>query len=205
MPNLISILAGRPVSVTLLVITTAVSVQALRSRSLYLKWILHPYSIFKRREYRRMITSDLIHNDPVHLLINAVLLFLICGEFEEFLRSKYLYGSLILLLIYLVSHLSGALAVCWSNRNNYDYSSAGASGSILGCMMGFMILAPHYVAFYFPLAGEIRNQYAALLVIVGLIVYKWRSGNIMMDNELHFFSALGGILTTILYYPGLIY
>ncbi|MCC8407726.1 rhomboid family intramembrane serine protease [Mucilaginibacter sp. UR6-1] len=198
MPDLIPILDSRPVTTVIGILNFAVSIAGMRRRDLYHQWILHPYGIRRRKEFWRLITSDFIHHDLVHLLINSAMLFFICGELEMFLSERYGSGSLIFLAIYLLSHLTGAMTVSWSNRNNFEYSSAGASGSIMGCMMSFMILAPHEVAFYLPLAGAVENEFAALLVILGLMVYRWRSGNEMLDNELHFFSALGGIAATVI-------
>lgn len=193
MPNLIKIIANIPVTVSLVLTNIAVSLLAFSSRDRYLKWVLHPYSVIKSREYFRIFTSGFVHNDIIHLLINSAMIALICGELESFLHDLFPFGSLLFMGIYLISHVTGAAVVIWSNHRNFDHSSAGASGSILGCIMGFTILAPDYIAFYLPEIGAVKNLYAALVVIVGLIVYKWRSGNEMVDHEMHFFSALGGI------------
>ena len=200
MPDLFSIVASRPVTTGITLLNFTMSIAAMLRQGLYHKWILHPYSIVRKKEFLRLITSDFIHNDPIHLLINSVMLFFICGELEKFLDGRYALGSLIFLGIYLSSHLTGAIMATWSNRKDFEYSSAGASGSILGCMMSFMIFAPHFVAFYLPVAGKVENEFAALLVIVGLLIYKWRSGNELLDNELHFFSALGGVSFTLIFY-----
>jgi membrane associated rhomboid family serine protease len=204
MPDRISIFADRPVTISISLAMTLTSLAAFRNRDLYHKWILHPHSIFKRKEIFRLLTSGFVHNDLVHLLINCVMVFFICGELEHFLRARSGSGSLLFLTLYAVSHFTGALTVTWKNRRNFDYSSAGASGSILGCMMSFMILAPKFTAFYLPVLDGVENQYAALILIVGLIVYRWRSGNELMDNELHFYSALGGIAATFVLFPHLL-
>lgn len=111
MPNLISILQGRPVSVILLFVTGCVSAAALRNRDLYLQCILHPQSVIKRKEVHRLFSSVLVHNDVIHLLINGALLVLICGEFEEYLNARSVYGSLVFLMFYLLSHLVGATRI----------------------------------------------------------------------------------------------
>ncbi|WP_429380305.1 rhomboid family intramembrane serine protease [Mucilaginibacter sp. UYCu711] len=172
------------------------------SKKLHLKFILHPVSIFRHSEYYRLFTSDLVHNDIGHFLLNEVMAFYVCGDLERNLRSRSAHGSLLLLIIYLVSFASGIIYTTFRHRRDFDYSSAGASGSIIGCMMSFMILAPSYIALYLPLIGGIKNIYASLIVLIGLIIYKVRSGNELMDHERHFFSALGGILITLVLFPG---
>jgi membrane associated rhomboid family serine protease len=201
---ILSILAGRSAAISLLIVNVLLSFSAFKRRNLYLKWILHPHSIIKRNEYYRLLTSCFVHNDAGHLVINGAMIALICGEFEHFLQTRSAFGMLNFLSIYLISHLIGTIAVILSNYRNYGYSSAGASGSILGCIMGFTILAPDYIAFYLPYFGGVKNQYASLFVIIGLIIYKWRSGNEFLDHQLHFFSALGGVAATLAFFPGII-
>lgn len=204
MPSRYYIFSTRPVSVMLTAINVIMSLIGLRYFRLYQQWILHPFGVTRRKEYYRLFLSGFVHNDFPHLFINCVMIIFICGEQEVLLNKGTPNGSINLLIIYLFSQISGALAVTWINRNNYEYSSAGASGAVIGCMMSFMILSPHETAFYLPVIGSVANQYAALIVIVGLIIYKWRSGNELLDNELHFFSALGGIAATLMLYPHLL-
>jgi len=193
MPDLISLFDQRPVTMVILVLIVATSLFAFRSQGLYYRLILHPYGIVKRREYIRVLSSGLVHNDLPHLVVNSVLLVFLCGELEVYLNGHSRYGELFFGCIFLASQLSGALVVTWVNRNKGAYTSAGASGSILGCMMGFMIIAPDHIGLYLPVIGAVKNLYTALILICGLIVYQWRSGNELLDNELHFYSALGGI------------
>jgi membrane associated rhomboid family serine protease len=204
MPDLIRTLTNIPVTLSIMGLMMVTSIAAFRKRDFYLKMILHPNSIIIRKEYYRLATSDFVHNDPMHLVINEVMAFFICGQLEGFLNARRNYGSLIFLLIYLLSHFSGVLLVTWRHRNSYAYSSAGASGSILGCMLSFMMLSPDFIAFYLPIAGGVKNIFAGLIVIAGLIVYQWRYANQMMDHELHFFSALGGIIVTLAIFPNLL-
>ncbi|MFC0513124.1 rhomboid family intramembrane serine protease [Mucilaginibacter angelicae] len=201
MPDLIRTLKDIPVTLVIMGIMMVTSIAAFRKHDFYLKMILHPNSIVKRGEYYRLATSDFVHNDPMHLLINEVMAFFVCGQLEGFLNTAEDHGSLIFLLIYLLSHFAGVLLVTWRHRNSYVYSSAGASGSILGCMMSFMIIRPDFIAFYLPGAGGIKNIFAGFILIAGLIVYQWRSRNQMMDHELHFYSALGGITATLAIFP----
>jgi membrane associated rhomboid family serine protease len=152
----------------------------------------------------RLITGDFVHNDLMHLLLNELMLYGICASLEEDLRHLYTNGSLRFLIIYLGSWIVGVTATTIRHRMDFDYSSAGSSGSILGCMMSYMMLEPAKIALYLPILGGVKNIYAALLVIVMLIAYQKKTGNQMMNYELHFFGALGGILTTLILFPSII-
>lgn len=166
-----------------------------------MKMILHPYSIVKQKEYYRMISSAFVHNDLVHLLLNEAMIYGIGGNLEQYLRKSGPNGSFLFLFIYVVSGIFGALITTIRHRKQFDYSSAGASASILGIMMSFMILQPNYIAIYLPFVGGIKNIYTALFVIAALMAYQKKTGNPMINHEIHFFGALGGILVTLMLFP----
>jgi membrane associated rhomboid family serine protease len=202
--NLILPFTTMPATIIIMVIILIFSIMGFRNNLFYLKMIHHPGSLLKNKEYHRLLTSDLVHNDFLHLLVNEAMALFICGNLEEILRKQSVYGSLEFLYIYLFSHFAGVVLTTIRHRKDFDYSSAGASGSILGCMMAFMILKPNYIGLYVPIVGGLKNIYVGLVVIIGLIIYQRRAGNPMMDNELHFYSALGGIVATLILFPHLI-
>jgi len=176
-------------------------VVALFHRKVYYKLLLHPYSILKRKEYYRAFTGDLVHNDSFHLGLNLFILYLVCADLEETMRSQNRYGSWMFLSIYLGSYAAGAAYTIIRYRNVPEYSSAGASGSIMGCMMSFMILAPNYVAVYLPVIGGVTNLYMGMGYIVAMVYYQRKQDTSQINHGLHFFSALAGIMITLAYYP----
>ena len=190
-----------PVTNLLMMLIFILSSISLYNERFFLKMILHPYSICKHKQYYRLLTSDLVHNDFMHLLLNETMLFFVCGNLEGELRGQSVYGSLQFLFIYLFSLFAGVLYTTIRRRNQFDFSSAGASGSILGCLMAFMILKPDKIAFYVPVFGGMKNMYVAFFYILILIWYQKRRDNEYIDQELHFFGALGGILATVLLFP----
>lgn len=193
-----------PVTYMIILVILITSVVGLLNKKIYHKLLLHPYSIIKRKEYYRAITGDLVHNDVLHLGLNLFILYLVCADLEETIRSQNPYGSWMFLSIYLGSYAAGAAYTIIRYRNQPEYSSAGASGSIMGCMMSFMILAPNYVAVYLPLIGGVTNLYMALGYIVAMTYYQRKQDSSQINHGLHFFSALGGIIITILYYPDIL-
>jgi membrane associated rhomboid family serine protease len=195
---------GAPISLLLLLAICISSIYGFYHKKYFLKLILHPLGISKHREYYRLFTSDLIHNDFGHLLVNAYMYCIVCINLEHSLNQKSPYGSELFVIIYGFSYFTGVFVITLRHKHDINYSSAGASGSIMGCMMSFMILKPDKVALYLPVYGGVKNSFMALLFIIGLIVYQYRSRNQLMNNELHFFSALGGIGITIALFPELI-
>lgn len=193
-----------PVTWCLMLTILLSSCISLLNKNYFLRLLLHPVSILREKQVYRLFTSDFVHNDPVHLLMNEVMLFFVCGDLERYLRGQSATGSLKYGIIYLMSLLAGSIAVTLLNREDFEYLSAGASGSVLGCMFSYTMLQPHVIAFYLPVIGGVRNEFDALIFIGGLIYYKIRSKNTMINHELHFFGALGGILVTLVMFSQLI-
>jgi membrane associated rhomboid family serine protease len=189
---------NNPVTYLLMLIMALFSGISFYSESFFLKMILHPFSIVKKREYYRLITADLVHNNLMHLLLNEVMLFFVCGSLEKELRSSSEYGSEQYMFIYLLSLFAGTVVTTMIRKNEFGFSSAGTSGSILGCLFSLMIIKPNDIAFYLPFFGGLKNRYTALMFIIILIWHQQRKDNKYMSHELHFFGALGGILATLL-------
>jgi membrane associated rhomboid family serine protease len=196
--------SGAPASALIMIIIGLSGLYCFYNKDYFLKMILHPFGITKKKEYYRLFTSDLVHNDAGHLLMNEVMFYLVCVNLEQTLNGQSKYGSALFLLIYAVSYFTGVILITIRHRNDFSYSSAGASGSIMGCMMSFMILKPDYIAVYLPVLGGLKNSFMALLFILVLIVYQYRTKNKLMNNELHFYSALGGVIITLGIFPELI-
>jgi membrane associated rhomboid family serine protease len=193
-----------PVTFFLMVIVFIVSLKGFFRPNFFMKLVLHPYSIFYERQYYRLITADLVHNDLLHLVVNEIMMYGICSNLEEDLRLQAPHGSMLFLVIYLSSCLTGAMITSMLNRGRFEYSSAGGSGSLLGCMMSLMLLKPNQVAIYLPMHHALNNKYTALLVIALLVYYQIKSGNNRISYEVHFFGAIGGILITLILFPHII-
>ncbi|WP_158829040.1 rhomboid family intramembrane serine protease [Mucilaginibacter lacusdianchii] len=197
-------LATMPVTLLIMLLVLINSCIAMLDPGFFLRCLLHPVTIWRQHQFYRWATADLVHNDVVHLLINEVLLFFIGGTLEKYLGTAVGAGSLRYLIIYLSSMLAGAVMATIINRNDFDYSATGASGSIVGCMFSYMLLQPEEIGFYVPWIGGINNLFSALILIAGLIVYQLRSKNPVLSQEVHFFGAVGGITATLVQFPQLI-
>src|SRR5580658_9624039 len=114
--------SSQPTTLLLMLLIFVCSCFSLYSNRFFLKMLLHPYSIIRQREYYRVITSDLVHNDITHLLLNEIMIFTYCGRLEQFLNKVRHRGSEKFLLIYFVSCLSGTIIVTLRNYKDFGYS-----------------------------------------------------------------------------------
>lgn len=193
-----------PVTTLLAISMIAITVLAWFNKAVRQQLILHPVSVVKEREYNRLLTSDFIHHDGVHLILNIYLLITYGGGLEGYLRQTAKNGSLLFLGIYLASCLSGSIATTIINRKDSGFSSAGASGSLMGCIFSYILLQHRRVAFYLPGIGAVNNLYFGIICMVLLTVYQIRSKNEVINQEQHFFGAIGGALMTLCFFPGII-
>ena len=194
--NLTTFLCNTPVTFVLMFLIFAVSMTAIFRKKLLPDLMLHPYTIVNNRQYYRFLSADLVHVDLLHLILNEIFLYIFCTDLEEMVKKHHRYGSMIFFGIYLTSMLCGAILTTLRHYKDFNYSSAGASGSIMGCLFGFMLLNPFGSLLHLPVIGNVPNVYCGLIYFVIMLLYRQRAGNKMVNTELHFFGALGGLVAT---------
>jgi len=181
------------VSVTLLFVIAICSCLAMRYRAIFAFCLFHPYSIVRNKESHRVITSCFVHVNWPHLGINLFMLYAVGVNLEKYLVKATSCGHMIFAAIIALTHISGTLLVTFIHYKDFEFSSVGASGSILGSQFCYMVLQPHVVAFYLPLIGPVSNIFAGLLIIVLLLRQRYKSKQ-LFNHELHFYASVSGAL-----------
>ena len=132
-------------------------------------------------EYWRLVSCVLLHNDAMHILLNAVALFAL-GQLCE-----AAYGSARLLFLFMASGVCGSLA-SWAGGNA---ASVGASGGIFGLMGAALVFGfrfrkdlppPHH-----ELYGKRLVPWVGLNLLIGALVP-------FIDNLAHVGGLIGGSL-----------
>lgn len=190
-----------PVTFILSVLVFLSTVAALLNKKMFFACILHPTSVIRERQYYRIFTADLVNADILHLMLNEFVLYVFCSDLEESLRKTGKAGSLQFLAIYMFSLLFASAIIIARHFRDFKYSTTGTSGSIMGCMFGFMVLDPNYIVYNFTEGGGIKNIYGGLMYILLLIAYQWRKGGGLVNHEFHFYGAVGGLVTTLALHP----
>ncbi|MBE7178482.1 MAG: rhomboid family intramembrane serine protease [Mucilaginibacter polytrichastri] len=181
-----------PVTFVLLSVIFATSLTACYNRTLFYTLILHPYSIRHKGEYYRLFTGDLVHNDRMHLAANLLTGWVFLSNLEELMRGRHDKGSYFFLVLYLLIMLAAASVVSWTRRDDFEFASAGCSGSITGCLFSYIVLDPHGHALNVAVIGEVENMYTGLVYLIGLTLFKWRCQNEYIHHDIHFYGALSG-------------
>ena len=190
-----------PVTSVIIALILFFSILSIYNKKLFMVLLLHPYSIFRNQEYYRLITSDLVHISFPHLFINVAILYVFGTELESKLDSLSENGPLYMFIIHFSSMLFGNIYSSLKNRKDYGYSSAGASGSILGCTFSYIILAPDSQLLTVPFLGTVSNYWGVLLYILIMNYFRMKSKDDAVNHDLHFLGVLGGIAATAVLLP----
>jgi rhomboid protease GluP len=129
-------------------------------------------------EIYRLITSNFIHANIVHLLLNMYALYVLGSQIEGF------FGSLKYSIVYLVSGIFGSLLSMAFLGENW---SIGASGAIFGLFGALLYFGYHYRVY---LGTTLKTQIIPVILLNLLIGFSI-SG---IDQFAHFGGLAGGIM-----------
>ena len=162
-------------------------------------------------EYYRLITGIFLHGGLIHIIFNMYALYVIGSQLESFL------GKIKYTIIYFLSGISGGLlSMILSGSNIY---SIGASGAIFGLMGALLYFGLQYRVY---LGNFVRSQLVPLIVfnlilgamspgidnyghIGGLIGGLLTTRAVGIDGKTSKFQEINGIITTCLYFIGLVF
>jgi membrane associated rhomboid family serine protease len=188
------------ITTILIIVNVAASFYAWNNDSVMSKWLMNAYSINRRNEYYRFISSGFIHADYMHLFFNMFGLYGFGAYLEAAYKMQYgqQIGGIYYLLLYILGIIASELPSYFKNKDNPNYNSLGASGGVSAIIFACILLNPWLsMSIYFiPIKG-----------IFFAILYTWYSmymNNKSYDNinhSAHLYGGLFGALFMILTYP----
>lgn len=186
-----------PVASLILLFTVVTSIYAFNDPTLYGKFMLHPYSVYRKNKLYTLITSGMIHSDWMHLIFNMMTFFFFAFTLEAQIGS-FKFG-----LVYFASLILSDIPTIFRHKDDFWYNSLGASGAISGVLFSFILfypLMPLYI-FFIPI-GIPAVLFGGLYLLYCVYASKQSRDNI--NHDAHFFGALTGIIITILIIPGIV-
>lgn len=187
------------ITVILILITLGVSFYAWNREDIMYKLIMDPYSITKRKEYYRFITSGFIHADYMHLFFNMYALWSFGSNVEYiFLHTYGSLGAVLYIAYYILGLVVSDLPSYLKNKHNYNYSSLGASGAISALILTSIIFNPlaNVLFFFIPMKAVIMG---ALYIAYSYYMDKQRLDNV--GHSAHLTGAIFGIVVTLVLFP----
>jgi len=194
---MIEYLSATPVASIIFIFTLVTSLYAFNDNSLFGKFMLHPYSVYRGRNIYTLITSGLIHQNTMHLVFNMFTFYF----FAFALEAKV--GSLRFGLIYFLGLILSDIPSVIKYKDSFHYHSLGASGAISAVLFSFILFYPLQTMIIFPLPIPI---WSALFGILYLVYSFYMSRNAMdhINHDAHLYGALTGMIVTVLLVPGII-
>lgn len=182
-----------PISVTFLIIVIAVvnSIYCFSNESALRRQWMDPYLIRQKGQYERLVTSQFIHADWMHLLFNMITLYSFGEIVEQTLVMSYGFtlGKIIFLVMYLMTGIIADLPDVLDKSNNRP--SLGASGAVSGILLFSVLLYPaNRICLYFAIC--MPGILFAILYLVGSW-YLGRQGNSYINHRAHLTGALVGV------------
>lgn len=184
-----------PVASIIFIFTLITSIYAFNDNTLFGKFILHPYTVSKGKNLYTFITSGLIHADWMHLFFNMFTFFFFAFTLERMV-GHWQFG-----VIYLGSLILSDIPSVIKHKDNFRYSSLGASGAISGVLFSYILFNP------WTTIGVMFIPMPAIVFAVLYLIYCWYMGKNAKDNiahDAHFFGALTGLILTVIIIPGII-
>ena len=166
------------------------------------KWMMNPYSINKRREYHRFLTSGLIHSNYGHLFFNMLALFFF-GRNVEIVFGYILgpSGKIILIIFFLLGIIVSDIPTYLKYKDLPHYNSLGASGGVSALVFSSIMFFPLQKIYILFIPFGIPGFIIGILYLA----YSYYQSKKMADginHDAHFYGAVFGVVFTIIISPG---
>ena len=184
-----------PVASIIFVFTLITSIYAFNNTDLFGKFMLHPYSVAKGNKLYTFITSGLIHADWMHLFFNMFTFFFFAFKLETMI-GHWQFG-----LLYIVSLVLSDIPTAVRHKDDYRYSSLGASGAISAVLFSYILFQPLSMigVMFIPMPAIV---FGVLYLVY--CVYMSRNSRDSINHDAHFFGALTGLILTVMLVKGII-
>ena len=187
-------LSATPVASFIFIVTIIGSLFAFSNEELYGKLMMHPYSVYRRKNVFTLITSGFIHKDWMHLFFNMLSYYFFAFALERII-GHWQFG-----VLYFVSMVLSDLPSVVKHKEDYWYHSLGASGAISAVLFSYILFSPMTTLMIMPLPIPIPAIiFGPLYLIYCSYASKYSRDNI--NHDAHLFGALSGLMITIALYP----
>ena len=181
------------ITLTLLVITVALSLFGFANQKVINDFIFYPPAISRDNEWWRFITNGFIHADLGHLAFN-MFSFYMFGDFVEkyFIVLFNENGKALYLAMYLTALVVCLIPTYIMQRNNKQYRSLGASGAVSAVVFAGVFLDPTIKIGLFIIPPIIPGFIFGPLYLL-MTIYMSKRGGDNINHSAHFWGSVWGV------------
>ena len=181
------------ITLTLLVITVALSLFGFANQKVINDFIFYPPAISRDNEWWRFITNGFIHADLGHLAFN-MFSFYMFGDFVEkyFIVLFNENGKALYLAMYLTALVVCLIPTYIMQRNNKQYRSLGASGAVSAVVFAGVFLDPTIKIGLFIIPPIIPVFIFGPLYLL-MTIYMSKRGGDNINHSAHFWGSVWGV------------
>ena len=181
------------ITLTLLVITIALSLFGFANKKVINDFIFYPPAINRDNEWWRFITNGFIHADLGHLAFN-MFSFYMFGDFVEkyFIVLFNEKGKALYLAMYLTALVVCLIPTYIMQRNNKQYRSLGASGAVSAVVFAGVFLEPTIKIGLFIIPPIIPGFIFGPLYLL-MTIYMSKRGGDNINHSAHFWGSVWGV------------
>lgn len=196
---------GLTVTILIIGFTCLISYQGFANYNIIDRLKHFPARELEFKEYYRLLTGGFVHADWTHLIINMFVLYSFGSFIESFLVGMHgaTKGRIIFVVLYLLNIILANIPTSIKHKNNYGFSSIGASGAVSGIVFIFILLNPWSMLLLFFIIPV-----PAIIMGIGYLLYSsWaaKKGQGRLDHSAHFAGAIAGMAMILLLHHEIIH
>jgi membrane associated rhomboid family serine protease len=186
------------ITIIITIITVAISILAMYNEPLMDKMIFNPYTVQRKNQWYRFISSGFIHADFMHLAFNMFSFYMFSDYVEQFFSM--IFGAQGL-PIYIILYLS-VLVVCLvptflKHKHQYNYNSLGASGAVSAIVFVGIFLQPTIQIGFFIIPPIIPG-FIFGPIYLAITAYLSKNGQSGINHSAHLWGSIYGIVFLII-------
>ncbi len=183
------------ITLTITIVTVAVSLLAMNNESLLEKFIFNPYTIARDpKQWYRAVTCGFIHADFMHLAFNMFSFYMFGDYVEQFFRMIFgPTGRFFYLLLYISALVVCIIPTYYQHKRQYYYNSLGASGAVSAIVFAVIFLQPTLqIGFFF--IPPIIPGFVFGPIYLAITVYLSKKGGGSINHSAHLWGSLYGFI-----------
>lgn len=186
------------ITLIITIITVAISILAMYNEPLMDKMIFNPYTVQRKNEWYRFISSGFIHADFIHLAFNMFSFYMFSDYVEQFFSMIFGAQGLTLYIILYISSLAVCLIPTYlKHKHQYHYNSLGASGAVSAIVFVGIFLQPTIQIGFFIIPPIIPG-FIFGPIYLAITAYLSKNGQSGINHSAHLWGSIYGIVFLII-------